>query len=112
MTKTVADCLTLYHPDHTKDYNYYLFTISRQGKYAFVEVWSGGSSTIAAAQFAKKNLLDMGMGNLDAFGKGQVVGSLIRGVTGGGFFASKSKQREEENWYTIVNDILNDVFGI
>lgn len=112
MAKTIADCLTLYHPAHQKDYNYYLFTISRQGKYAFVDVWSGGSSTIAAAQFAKDNLLDMAAGNLNAFGKGQVVGSLIRGVTGGGLFASASKKREEENWYTIVNDIVNDILGV
>ena len=112
MTKTVDDCLTLYHPEHKKDYNYYLFTINRQGKYAFVDVWTGGSSTIAAAQFAKNNILDMAAGNLDAVGKGMVIGSIIRGVTGGGFLANKSKKREEENWYAIVNDIFTEVFDI
>lgn len=109
LAKTVIDCMTLYHPEHAKDYNYYLFTITRQGTYAFVDVWSGGSSSIGAAQFAKQNLLNMG--NLDAYSQGTVVGSLIRGAIGGGLFAGKRKQEAENNWYTMVNDIIEDILS-
>lgn len=107
LTKTVIDCMTLFHPAHAKDYNYYLFTITRQGTYAFVDVMSGGSSSIGAAQFAKENLLNIG--NLDAYNQGAVVGSLIRGAIGGGFFADKRKKEAENNWYTMVNDIIEDI---
>lgn len=109
LSKTVIDCMTLYHPDHPKDYNFYLFSITRQGKYAFVDIWSGGGSEIGAAQFAKENLLNIG--NLDARSQGAVVGSLVRGVVKGSLFASRSKRAAEENWYTMVNDIIEDILN-
>ncbi len=108
LSKTVIDCMTLYHPDHPKDYNFYLFSITHQGKYAFVDIWSGGGSEIGAAQFAKDNLFNMG--NLDSYSKGAVVGSLVRGVVTGSLFAGKSKYEAEKNWYTMVDDIIADIF--
>lgn len=107
LSKTSVDCLTMYHPNHVKDYNYYVFSISRQGKYAFVDVWSGGGSELAAAQYAKENLFKMG--SLDSYGKGAVIGSLVRGAVKGTLFAGKSKHEEEKNWYTMVDDIIDDV---
>ena len=104
---SVEDCLILYHPEHVRDYYYYVLKLTRQGKYAFLDVsMCGRSSQLgkeASAQEAKELL---GRGGLSSYGKGYAVGALI-----GSIGKNKKKIEEERNWYTMVNDIFDDVVG-
>lgn len=107
-----TDCLVMFHPEHGKNYNYYVFAISRQGKYAFVDIHCAGSSKQGAAMNAKASIMSGGFSSLSAYNKGAVIGTLIGNAVGGTLFQNnKSKYDVEKNWYTMVEDILNDVFG-
>lgn len=104
-----VDCLMLYHPQHFYDYNWYAFTITRQGMYAFLNIYIGGHSKQTAALNAKNNLMS-GERPQGAYGTGYLIGSLIGTVAKGSVHYDKQKHEEETNWYTIIEDIIENVF--
>lgn len=105
ISSNIVDCLVLYHPNHVKDYYNYVLKLTRQGRYAFLDVSMSGRSSQLGKEASSENVKTLlGMGNLSAYGKGAVVGSLIASIG-----KNKKKIEEERNWYTMVNDIFDDV---
>lgn len=112
LSKTHSDCLILCHPTHADAYSYYVFTISREGKYAFVDVFTGGISKAGALVQAKQSISSGGFSSLDTYGKGLVIGTLVGNAVSGTIFHNSNKKYEsEQNWHLMIQDLLNDVFG-
>ena len=84
---SVEDCIVLYHPEHKKDYFWYAFRITTQGKYAFLNSALGGYSKL--------------LNKADAVAEG---GSILKAIG-----LNKKKLEEEQNWYTIIDDIIDNV---
>lgn len=106
---SMEHCVVLYHPLHKDDYNFYVFRINHQGKYAFLNIYVGGTSKLGIADTAKKDLLSGNMSSLSSYGKGAVVGSLIGSVLNGSLLGNKKKFEEERQWYIMVEDIIGDI---
>ena len=82
------DVLVLYNPEHEKDYIHFLIRITRQGNYAFLDVFKvGGSKNFSMSNKA---------------GNSMAV-SLLNLATG-----LKNKLESEENYYDILSDCMND----
>ena len=110
--KVIKDCLMMFHPEHGSNYNYYVFTITRQGTYAFVDVYLAGNSKYGATQNAKNSILSGSFSSLSIYDKGYVIGTLIGNAMGGTLFKnSKSEHEIEKNWYMMIEDVLKDIFG-
>lgn len=126
----VLDAVLLYHPSHKKDYFNFVFTVEHQASYAFVSVYGYGESR----QIKKQDACDAAKAGVTAVGKNALHGILngddsICGVfTGAWGMAkgtvglaksigkglssigkSKDKLVEEQNWYTIVSDIFDEI---
>lgn len=117
LSKTVDDCLVVYHPEHPKDYYRVAISIKRQGTIAFVYANDFGTSKnlkkIAAKENAKASVAG---GWKDWMTPGSGNGSdLVNGLIGGAFGAlkglggSKAKQQEEDNYYAALMMILDEV---
>lgn len=102
------DCLMLYHPEHPGDYNSFLFTITIQGKYAFVSIYLNKVSTLEFVEEIKGDIRNFS--SLNSYGKGFAVAGLVGATLTGKLFHGKNKYEDEQNWYTMVKDIFDDVF--
>ena len=91
-SKQVEDVLVLYNTDHPYDYLQFLIRITHQGKYAFMDVFKVGSSK----NYRKSNI---------AAG-GSTVQKIFNSITG-----QNQKLQEEENFYTILSDCLENVIN-
>ena len=93
--KQVEDILVMYNPEHANDYLQFVIRIQHMGKYAFMHVFNMGGS---------KNY---GMFN-DAE-EGGLLGTIasIKKVVGGG----NAKLQAEEQYYTILKDVLANCIG-
>ena len=89
--KQSEDVLTLYNPDHPTDYLRFLLRVTRQGKYAFLDVYKAGGSK----NYGRENAAANSMG-----------AKLFNAVTG-----HSAKLQEEENYYTILTDCLQNVIA-
>ena len=97
----MEDVLLMYNPEHPRDYLRFVIRVKHQGKYAFMQVYNMGGS---------KNFRDISKAEeYDA--KDDWVGGLGRklmnSVTG-----VNSKVQEEENYYTILRDCLENATGV
>ncbi|MBE6976595.1 MAG: hypothetical protein E7439_05310 [Ruminococcaceae bacterium] len=110
LNSNTVDCLIMFHPQYEAKYNYYVFSIARQGKYAFVDIYLSGTSKQGLAMEAKEQILSGNLSSLTSSGKGRVIGALIGSTINGSMFKTKDSFKEEERWYTMVNDLLNEVF--
>lgn len=91
-SKEREDILIMYNPQHPNDYLHFAIRLYHQGKYAFMHVFNlGGSKNFADANRA-------------------AAGSTLKKISGviGG---RAKKLQEEENYYTILHDCLDNVIG-
>jgi len=101
------DCIVLYHPEHQKDYFNLAIRVKHQGNYAFVTVNDFGKSTLLGNEGSKEYLkekLKHGRGEEKV---GALIGAGIRRIAKGG--SNKQKLEDEQNWYTVVADIFDDI---
>ena len=96
----------MHHPDHQSDYRGYCLTIDKQGTYAFVSVYTFGSSK-QGVQLAKD---DIARKNRQGASLTYKAGSLaMQGVRS--LLRDNKKVDEERNYYLMVGDALDKVIG-
>ena len=95
-SKQMEDVLVMYNPDHANDYLRFVIRVQHMGKYAFMHVYNMGGS---------KNYRNS---NVAAYGG--VIGGLtkIGGLLGG----ANAKLQAEEQYYTILADVLANCVGV
>lgn len=127
------NCIVLYHPEHERDYFNFVITVKRQGNYAFVSVFGGGTSKQMkkdeAAAAAKADLKNAGRATMHAWfggssesgaventlratiGFAKTTGSLAKAAFGGlrSLGGGKEKLEAEKNWYTMVSDVFDEI---
>lgn len=91
-SKQVEDVLVLYNTAHPTDYLQFLIRITHQGKYAFMDVFKVGGSK----NYAKYNKA----------ADGSTTQKIFNRLTG-----QNAKLQEEENFYTILTDCLENVIS-
>ena len=124
------DCVLLYHPEHKKGYFNFVITVTYQGSYAYVGVFGYGDSKLMkkqdAAAAAKAGAANVGKSALHgilngddsmagiftgawgmAKGTAKLGASIVKGLSSLG--GNKEKLQEEQNWYTMVSDIFNQI---
>lgn len=91
--KQVEDILVMYHPEHAGDYLTFVIRVQHMGKYAFMHVYNMGGS---------KNFRDA---------NAAAGGSTFKQITGllGG---RNAKLQAEEQYYTILADVLANCVGV
>ncbi len=92
LSKQLEDILIMYNPNHASDYLRFAIRVMHQGKYAFMHVYNLGGS---------KNFRDDNMA-----GAGSTFKKLTNFIGG-----HNQKLQEEENYYTILRDCLENVVG-
>lgn len=96
-SKQAEEILILYNPEHSADYLQFLIRITHQGKYAFMDVFKVGGSK----NFARENNAH------DSNGGGFAVAQGIFNKLSG----HSQKLQEEENFYTILSDCLQNIIS-
>ena len=94
-SKEREDILIMYNPEHAMDYLYFAIRIKHQGKYAFMHIYNMGGS---------KNFKNDNSANFDSLGG---MSRMVINSLGG----HKKKLEEEENYYTILRDCLENIIG-
>ena len=94
--KQIEDVLVMYNPDHANDYLRFVIRIQHMGKYAFMHVYNMGGS---------KNFR-----NSNVAASGGAVGALTK--IGGIFGGINAKLQAEEQYYTILADVLANCVGV
>lgn len=118
---SVENCLILYHPDHPKDYFSISVRIKYQEDYAFISMDTLGVSKLMKAEAIRKqinatakeginyrgyNLIERAAGGAAIVGAGIVgVRHLVKGKS------DKEKLEVEQEWYSIVCNLLNEIFA-
>lgn len=115
------DCLVLYHPEHPKDYFSIAIRIKYQGKYAFVSADIFGTSKLMKAEAFRKQLNVVAKEGINYQGynplQSAVAGASIVGAGVAGIRhlvkgkSDKEKMEIEQQWYSIICDILNEVIS-
>lgn len=95
-SKQMEDVLVMYNPDHANDYLRFVIRVQHMGKYAFMHVYNMGGS---------KNYR-----NSNVAASGGVIGGLtkIGGLLGG----ANAILQAEEQYYTILADVLANCVGV
>ena len=112
----VLDCLAVHHPEHEKDYSKLAIIVKHQGNYAFVSTFGFGESRLMGNQASHDYMVSAvkkGWKSNDdmdfAKAAGAVLGAGVRRVIKGG--RDNQKLEEEQNWYAMVSDILDEIFS-
>ncbi len=115
------DCLVVYHPEHPKDYFSVAVRIKRQGNYAFVSADSFGTSKLMKAEAVRKQLNETAKAGVNYRGynplENAAAGAAIIGAGVAGVRhlikgkSDKEKMEQEQQWYTIICDILDEVIS-
>jgi hypothetical protein len=95
-SKQMENILVMYNPEHPYDYLRFVIRVQHMGKYAFMHVYNMGGS---------KNY---GNVNTAAGGGLRGVAASISGAIGG----VQGKLQAEEQYYTILQDVLANCAGI
>lgn len=103
---SVEDCVVFYHPNHKKDYINTVVRVSHQGKYAFLAVDHIGTSKMGGKINLRDTKKEATRGEGLAF---KLTYNLTSAVLSAG--ASRSKLEQEEDWYNMLNDILEEITG-
>lgn len=103
-SKTVEDCVVLYHPEHQNDYFKICIRVGHQGNYAFVSANDFGISK----QMKKAGQAEAYRESRKGQSMSYKVGSLIgQGITSIG--RSKAKYEEEQNYYACIIDLFDEI---
>lgn len=101
-------CMVLYHPEHEDDYLNYCVRIKHEGKYAFVSYFTFGMSeqlaNAAHKEYTKDTLKNAPMANK----VGALIGAGVWKLRHGG--VNNQKLEEEKQWYTILSDVVDDMW--
>lgn len=94
-SKQLEDVLVMYNPEHPTDYLNFVIRVQHMGKYAFMHVYNMGGS---------KNYR-----NSNRAASGGTLGTItkISNIIGG----ANAKLQAEENYYTILADVLANCVG-
>lgn len=95
-SKQIEDVLVMYNPEHEYDYLKFVIRVQHMGKYAFMHVYNMGGSK----NFRNSNMAASG----GAIGTITKIGNLIGGAS--------AKLQAEENYYTILADVLANCVGV
>ncbi len=95
-SKQLEDVLLMYNPEHEHDYLKFVIRVQHMGKYAFMHVYNMGGSK----NFRDSNNASVG----GAMGTLTKIGNLIGGTN--------AKLQMEENYYTILADVLANCVGV
>ena len=114
-SSSIEDCIVLHHPEHRNDYICTVMRVTYQGKYAFLNLNDYGQSKMAVKVYAategRKEAKEERRGLPMSERIGAAIGAgIVNGVMSIG--ANKKKFEEEQNWYTIVDDIINEFCGV
>ena len=90
--KQIEDILVMYNPEHPSDYLQFVIRVQHMGKYAFMHVFNMGGS---------KNF-----GNYNKTVDGGIMGAVAS--IGSFFSGGKAKLEAEEQYYTILQDVLSN----
>lgn len=93
-------CLVLSHPDHQKDYNKICIRLKTQGTFVFLTFYEFGNSMWRMQQATLEEATEMSHGKLSD----RLAASIARGSV------NSSKLQDEIDWYSIINQIIDDVF--
>lgn len=111
----VLDCLALHHPEHERDYSKLAILIKHQGNYTFISIYGFGESRLLGNQASHDYMVSAvkkGWKSHDdmdfAKAAGAVLGAGVRRIVKGG--RNNQKLEDEQNWYAMVGDILDEVF--
>jgi len=120
------DCLVIYHPDHLKDYFHVAVRIKRQGTFASISIDTFGTSKLMKAEAMRKQILSTAKVGWDRAGDTHkdynVLNDAVSGAafTGAAFVgirhlikgkSDKEKMEYEQQWYTAVCDMLNEIIS-
>lgn len=109
-SKTIQDCLTLFHPEHPNDYFRNALTVRNQGNMYYVSVYYYGTSkqmkSAAAAANAKD---DLKHGLLGGGGGLAVAGAIVGGLRSLG--GNKQKLQEEQDYYHALARVFDQALG-
>ena len=94
--KQIEDILVMYNPAHENDYLKFVIRVQHMGKYAFMHVYNMGGSK----NYRNHNVAAAG-GAIGAITK---IGGLIGGAN--------AKLQAEEQYYTILADVLANCVGV
>lgn len=89
-SKQIEDVLIMYNPEHASDYLKFLIRVQHMGKYAFMHVYNMGGSK----NYRNTNRAAAG----GAIGTITKIGGMIGGIN--------AKLQAEEQYYTILADVL------
>ena len=106
LNKTIEDCVVLYHPEHRSDYFKFCVRVNHQGNYAFVSVMDFGTSKQMKKESQTEAYRQSRKGQSMSFKMGSLIG---QGLTSIG--KSKSKLEEEQNYYTCITDIFDEIIS-
>ncbi len=99
--------LVIYHPNHKNDYYKISIRIKMQGNIAFVLVDEFGKSTLTDNTVLRESFKETMKNGKNAERVGAIIGASVRRVVKGG--PNKAKLEEEETWYTVINDMINEI---
>ena len=109
-SKTVQDCLTLYHPEHPNDYFRNAITVRNQGNMYYVSVYYYGQSkqmkNAAQAANAGANLKDAVLGD---GGGWALAGAALSGLKSLG--GNKQKLQAEQDYYHALARVFDAALG-
>lgn len=94
--KQIEDVLLMYNPEHANDYLKFVIRVQHMGKYAFMHVYNMGGSK----NYQKSNVVAAG-GAMGAITK---IGGILGGVN--------AKLQAEEQYYTILADVIANCVGV
>ena len=95
-SKQIEDVLVMYNPDHANDYLKFVIRVQHMGKYAFMHVYNMGGSK----NYRNSNMAASG----GALGAAAKIGGLFSGAN--------AKLQAEEQYYTILADVLATCAGV
>lgn len=95
--RSKTPCVVIRNAEHRTDYNYYLFTMQKQGIYAFISFYCGGVSKNA-------NRIHQGTKKHSTI-TGSIVGAIMKATV------SNDARDQELMYYTILEDVLKEVFA-
>ena len=94
--RSTTPCVIIRNAEHLNDYNYYLFTMQKQGIYAFISFYVGGTS---------KNAKRINQGNKEhSTITGQIFGAIMKATV------SNDARDAESMYYSILEDVLREIF--
>lgn len=109
-SKTVQDCMTMFHPEHPNDYFRNAFTVRNQGNMYYVSVYYYGTSkqikSAAVAANAKDSLTHGLLGGGGALAVGGAIVGGLRSLGG-----NKQKLQEEQDYYHALARVFDEALG-